>query len=304
MTPPATLFRLDAYLAEEGARAEEALDRSLSGLAPLLPPDVMEVARYAVLGGGKRLRPILCAAAWRACGGGETEGIHDLGAAVELIHAYSLMHDDLPCMDDAPLRRGRPTPHRVFGVGRATVAGAALIPAAALTAWRAAGRLNADPSVPRQVVRELCRAAGGGGMVGGQVLDLLGEGRVLDEQALDGLHARKTGALLTASLRLGGVAAGASPDQLSALDGYGRAVGLAFQVRDDILDATAGVETLGKAPSDRDRGKSTYVALHGLPEAERRARELVDRALAELEAGGVDSPPLRALALHVVERDR
>lgn len=304
MTASATAFDLRRYLEEEGRQVEEALERALEALARRLPEPLLLPARHGVLSGGKRLRPILCVAAYRACGGGDRSELYDLAASLELIHAYSLMHDDLPCMDDAPLRRGRPTPHRLFGEGPTARAAAALIPMAALRAFEASSVLHSDPSVPRTVVRELARAAGGGGMVGGQVLDLLGEGRSLGEVELDGLHARKTGALLAASLRIGALAAGAPSPTLGALDRYGRAIGLAFQVQDDVLDATAEAGVLGKAPSDLALEKSTYVRLHGLQEAERRARLLVEEALAALDAGGLQGPALRALARYVVERDR
>jgi len=304
---PVVEFALGPWLEAEIGHVEAALVRAVDRLGALLPGTLLEPARYGVMTGGKRLRPVLCVAAFRAAGGEEPadgEALHDLAAAPELIHAYSLMHDDLPCMDDAPLRRGRPTPHRIYGEGAATLAGAALIPAAGLRAWEAMQRLHPDPEVGREVVRTLLRAAGAGGMVGGQVLDLLGEGRSLGGDELDALHARKTGALLTAALRMGALAAGATPVRVSGFERYGRAIGLAFQVQDDVLDATAGVETLGKAPSDTELGKSTYVALHGVEEAGRLARVLVDEALSALDDLGVASPELRALARYVVDRDR
>lgn len=304
MTGSTTAFDLPGFLEKEGRQVEEALERALEALGRQLPDPLLAPVRHGVLGGGKRLRPILCVAAHRACGGMDRPELYDLAVALELVHAYSLMHDDLPCMDDAPLRRGRPTPHRLFGEGPTARAAAALIPMAALRAFEATSVLHTDPSVARTVVRELARAAGGGGMVGGQVLDLLGEGRTLGEAELDGLHARKTGALLAASLRIGALAAGAPFATRESLDRYGGAIGLAFQVQDDVLDATAEAGVLGKAPSDLALEKSTYVRLHGLHEAERRARLLVEEALGALDAGGLESPPLRALARYVVERDR
>lgn len=303
MTETSTAFDLSTFLDRERRQVDAALDRALTRFEPLVPPALLPAIRQGVRSGGKRLRPVLCAAAFRACGGTEGPAVHDLAAAPELIHAYSLMHDDLPCMDDAPLRRGEPTPHRVHGVEAATRAGALLIPLAALQAWEAGRALHAGEEVARSLVRELARAAGGGGMVGGQVLDLLGEGRALASEELDALHNRKTGALLVVSLRLGALAAGADPDRLEALDRYGRRIGLAFQVQDDVLDASAGQEVLGKAPSDAALGKSTYVALHGLEEAGRRARLLVAEALDALREGGVESAALEALARYVVERD-
>ena len=242
-------------------------------------------------------------AAYRACGG-DSPAIPELAAALELIHAYSLMHDDLPCMDDAELRRGRPTTHRAHGEVTTARAGAALIPLAALQAWSAALALGCEENAARAIVLELCQAAGAGGMVGGQALDLRAEGARLDALGLDRLHGLKTGALLTASLRIGGIAAGASAAVLDALDAYGRAVGLAFQIADDVLDATATAEDLGKHPSDEALEKTTYVAVHGLAAAAHRAAEEVARARAALDRGGVEGRALHALATYVVERRR
>jgi geranylgeranyl pyrophosphate synthase len=266
-----------------------------------------DAVAHGVSGGGKRLRPVLCVTSYRACGGAWTGVVYDLAASLELIHAYSLMHDDLPCMDDAELRRGMPASHRVFGAETTVFAGAAMIPLAALQALEACRALGLSDEGGRAVVAELCRAAGGGGMVGGQVLDLLAEGTRLDERALDELHGLKTGALLTAALRMGARAAGANARVLDAMDAYGRAVGLAFQITDDVLDATATAEALGKKPSDTALGKSTYVSLHGVAEARRRAAGLVARAGQALDAVGLASghpaaAPLHALAEYAVSR--
>jgi geranylgeranyl pyrophosphate synthase len=227
-----------------------------------------------------------------------------LAVSLELIHAYSLMHDDLPCMDDADLRRGEATTHKVHGEGATVVAGALLIPSAILHAYEGAEALGLPEEASRRVVEELSRASGGGGMVGGQVLDLLGEGQNLTANELDDLHRRKTGALLRAALRIGGIAAGVTADQLDGLDRYGEAIGLAFQIADDLLDATSSAQELGKNPSDAELGKSTYVSLFGVEEAARRARELVSTATASLEDAGLASPELEALARYVVERSR
>lgn len=298
-----TEFPLDSFLRSERERIEDALARSVDGLVPELHEALREPVRHGVLAGGKRLRPILCVEAFRAVGGDPPEAAYDLGVSLELIHAYSLMHDDLPCMDDAPLRRGRPTVHRLHGELRTTLAGAALIPAAGRQAWRAATALGCDDGCAAGIVRELMVAAGAGGMVGGQVLDLVGEGEELDAASLDELHRLKTGALLRACLTIGGMAADASPGEGRALDEYGRAIGLAFQIADDVLDETSSAEELGKAPSDADLGKSTYVALHGLDGARARAVAEVERALDALDRGGIRSEALRALARYVVERE-
>jgi geranylgeranyl pyrophosphate synthase len=297
-------FDLERFLRRERERVEKALERALADLLPLLPPAVRGAVRDGVTAGGKRLRPILCLTAYAAAGGRDEAEIPALAVSLELVHAYSLMHDDLPCMDDAPLRRGRPTPHTIHGE-EATVRGAAaLIPAAHLQAWRAGGAMGLPDEVRRELVATLARASGGDGMVGGQALDLLGEGRSLGREALDGLHRRKTGALLTASLRMGGLAAEASAPALAGLEAYGRAVGLAFQIADDVLDATADADRLGKNPSDAALEKSTYVALLGVEGARAEAAALVETALARLADAGLEAPALEGLARYVVSRDR
>jgi geranylgeranyl pyrophosphate synthase len=256
------------------------------------------------MSGGKRLRPILCVAAHEACARSLEPAAYDLAASLELIHAYSLMHDDLPCMDDAKLRRGRATTHRIHGEDVTMRAGAAMIPAAAIQALRACAALGCDREAARGVAGELMRAAGAGGMVGGQWLDLLGEDVTLSREELDGLHRRKTGALLACSLVMGARAAGAPERVREALRAYGRSIGLAFQIADDILDATQSADTLGKNPSDAALGKSTYVALYGLDEARALARREVAGALGALEGSGLDAPALAALARYVVEREK
>ena len=303
LTGIAELFDLGAYLQTEAPRIEKALHDAVAEASDLLPVELERAVAHGVLSEGKRLRPVLCVAAYYACGG-RSPKIPELAVSLELIHAYSLMHDDLPCMDDADLRRGRPTTHRVHGDEATARAGAALIPLAALRAWRGALAVGCSEVTSRTIVEELCRAAGAGGMVGGQALDLRAEGSVLDGAELDRLHRLKTGALLTASLRIGALAAGAARAVLEALDSYGRAVGLAFQIADDVLDATATAADLGKNPSDADRDKTTYVGVHGLGEAAGRAREEVARARAALHHADVDDPALHALAQYVVERRR
>ena len=302
MTVGGPVIDLEALLRDERVEVERALERACEWLSDELPDELFQPARHAVLSGGKRLRPVMCVVAYRACGGGTGPAVYDLGAAIELIHAYSLMHDDLPCMDDADLRRGQPTPHTLFGEEATARAGLALIPAASLWALRASNALGANDAVSRRIVSQLNRAAGAGGMVGGQALDLLGEGRSLDSNELDRLHRMKTGALLTASLVIGGIAAGASDTTLAGLESFGRAIGLAFQVTDDILDATEVAADLGKHPSDGVLDKSTYVSLYGLEEAMKRARVHAEEATEALRGAGLDAPALIALASYVVER--
>lgn len=291
-------------LREEIDRSNEALERAIEWLDGRVAAPEAAAIRDALRAGGKRIRPVLCVEAWRACGGpGDPDLVRDLAVALEWIHTYSLVHDDLPCMDNAALRRGRPTTHRVHGVGVATRGGALLIPLAALWSLDRARRHPQGLDLGRRWIRELMRGAGAGGMVGGQVLDLLAEGREIDRDALDGLHARKTGALLVASLRMGGIAAGAGPERLAGLDRFGRAVGLAFQIADDVLDSTGDASLLGKNPSDQVLRKSTYVGLLGVAGARDRAHQLVREGVRELERVGIRSEGLEALARYIVERD-
>ncbi|HUP87807.1 MAG TPA: farnesyl diphosphate synthase [Longimicrobiales bacterium] len=232
---------------------------------------VAEAVEYALNGGGKRIRPALCIAAYEAVAKKPADdSVKGLANAFELIHTYSLVHDDLPCMDDDDLRRGRATTHKVFGDQVAMLAGAALIPLA----------FAQIPDARRQTLHaELAKAAGATGMVGGQVLDLEAEGRVHDVDYLERIHAAKTGALLRGALRAGGLAANANEGQLRALDEYGRHLGLAFQITDDVLDETATSDELGKtAGKDRETAKATYPALLGLQAA-------IERAMTEMEAG-------------------
>jgi geranylgeranyl pyrophosphate synthase len=304
-THPSVGFDLGSYLELERGHVDAALDRALERWSLLVPERVAGAVAHGLRGGGKRLRPVLCVAAYRACGGfsspaAATLAVYDLAASLELIHAYSLMHDDLPCMDDAELRRGLPATHRVHGERATVIAGAAMIPLAALQAWYACRGLTLAETRSLAVVRELLQAAGAGGMVGGQVLDLLAEARTLRGPELDALHGRKTGALLEGALRMGGLAAGASAGVLSALHVFGQAVGLAFQITDDLLDATATAEALGKNPSDAALRKSTYVSVHGVDEARRRALAEVTRARQALAGVGLGSERVEAAPLHAL----
>jgi len=303
VTSAASQVELVALLEAERVRVEAALERALAALDADFRGDLRAAVRHGVLSGGKRLRPILCVRAYEACGGSMGPAAYDLAVALELIHAYSLMHDDLPSMDDAALRRGRPTTHRAHGEEVTMRAGAALIPAAGLQARAACRALGCPPDRTRAVAEALLEAAGAGGMVGGQWADLLGEGRSLSASELDDLHRRKTGALLAASLTMGALAAGAPAKLVDALDEYGRAIGLAFQIADDILDATQAAETLGKNPSDAALGKSTYVSLHGLANARALAQGEADRAVRALTGAGIRAPALVALAAYVIERE-
>ncbi len=265
------------------------------------PGAVGAAIRYSLLGEGKRLRAVLVSAAYSAAGG--ARDVSALAAAVEVVHAYSLVHDDLPCMDDDDMRRGRPTTHIVYGVNVATAAGLAMVPLAARTAAAAAHALDLPEATVVDIVRELMGAAGGAGMIGGQLLDLEGEGRPLALADLERIHRLKTGALITASVRLGGLAAGASDEQLVAFTRYGDAIGLAFQIADDVLDVTATSDQLGKtAGRDIALSKSTYPALLGIDGAVLRAEALVEEGCAALQAAGLLTPQLEHLARFFVTR--
>lgn len=266
-----------------------------------LPPRLREAIGYSLLGAGKRLRPLLVLAAYRACGGA---GIATaLAAAVEVVHAYSLVHDDLPCMDDDDVRRGRPTTHRLYGPAVATAAGVAMVPLAARAAAEAAHALPLPDRAVGAIVRDLMRASGAGGMVGGQLLDLAAEGRDLTLPELERVHRAKTGALIAASVRIGGIAARATAGRAEALERYGAAVGLAFQIADDVLDATSTTAQLGKtAGRDAARGKRTYPALLGVEGARARAEALAAQGCEALRQAAMLTPELERLAHFVVER--
>jgi geranylgeranyl pyrophosphate synthase len=244
---------------------------------------------------------MLVLAAYHAAGGnGDASGI---AAAVEIVHAYSLVHDDLPCMDDDDMRRGRPSTHRAFSVPIATAAGAAMIPLAARVAHRSATTLRLPQSVCCMIVKVLMQGAGAGGMIGGQLLDLEGEGEELSRDELDAIHRSKTGALIAASVRLGGLSAGASQSRLDAFGRYGESTGLAFQIMDDVLDVTSSTDRLGKIVGrDAELGKSTYPALLGVEGATKRAASLVAEGCEALRVHGLLTGELESLADFIVSR--
>jgi farnesyl diphosphate synthase/geranylgeranyl diphosphate synthase type II len=298
---PAGVEAIDATFAADRAAVQAALGRFCARYLPATPALAGEAMRYTLMGEGKRLRAVLLLAAYRAAGGAGDAS--DLAAAVEVVHAYSLVHDDLPCMDDDDVRRGRPTVHRVYGVATATAAGLAMVPLAAQCATEAARQLGLPAEAGGTILRELMRAAGATGMIGGQLLDLEGEGLALSLAELEHIHRAKTGALVTASVRLGGIAAGADDAVLAALGQYGAAIGLAFQIADDVLDVTATTDQLGKtAGRDLALHKSTYPALLGVAGARARASALVDEACGALEGVNLLTPALEHLARYTVSR--
>jgi geranylgeranyl diphosphate synthase type II len=287
------------------ARQREQTNRVLQEVATSLPAsNVGQAMRYALNGDGKRLRPALCVAVYRALNG-NSSAIQRLAAAIEIIHTYSLVHDDLPCMDDDDVRRGRETTHRVYGNEAAMLAGAALIPLAFRTADEALAAMQLSPRRRQQIHATLARAAGASGMVGGQVLDLEGSAVITNADQLERIHAAKTGALITAACLLGALATDASAHMLEALERYAQHLGLAFQITDDVLDETASTAELGKtAGKDREGAKATYPALLGLGGARDRARGEADAAVTALRDAGLNDALLNDLASFAVERRR
>ncbi len=293
------MFDLGRYLQDRQAAVERALEAAAPPVAQR-PGRLHEAMRYSLLGGGKRLRPILCMAAGEAAGGAADAALMP-GVAIECLHTYTLIHDDLPAMDDDTLRRGRPTAHVQYGEANAILAGDALL----TLAFELLAQCPAPPPYSSaQLVLELARAAGSEGVAGGQFEDLANEGRAPDAETLEYIHIHKTALLIAAACRIGAMAAGATPAALEALGEFGRLCGLAFQAADDILDATATAGQLGKNPGkDRRDGKISYVALYGVDAARRHAGELIARALPRLEGLPGPTEPLAALARHIVDRN-
>lgn len=292
------------YLESRGRLVEEALPAFFPAATGLFVRHI-EAMRYSLLAGGKRLRPILCLAAAESVSDdpGLPARVLPLACALECIHAYSLIHDDLPAMDNDDLRRGRPTNHKVFGEAEAILAGDGLLSFA--FELLAGDKFQGEPEVRLRIIRLIAHAAGPFGMVGGQVLDILSEGQPVSFETLRDIHAHKTGALLTASVQAGAIAAGADAARLEALTRYGTQLGLAFQIVDDLLNATATTEQLGKAAgSDAVRGKATYPAFFGLEGTRDRAAEAVRAAREALRDFDLRADPLRGLADYVLTRAR
>ncbi len=290
-------------LSEHGGRVERAMLAACRGW-PDAPARLIEAIEYSLMAGGKRLRPALILESARTCGAAEKplRLAESAAVAMELIHTFSLVHDDLPAMDNDDLRRGRPTNHKVFGEAMAILAGDAMVTMAFEVLTRAVER-DTDAATAILLVAELAGAAGPRGMIGGQVLDMEGEHRSLSLEELRRLHRMKTGALITCSCRLGAISAGAAEATLEAITAFGRYLGLAFQIVDDLLDVTSSPEQMGKATGkDAGKGKNTYPSLLGLDAAAAQAREQLDAALAALDGLGEAADGLRSLARFVVER--
>ena len=285
------------YRAEVDRALGKLLDRCLETTAPA----VAEPVRYAVMGPGKRIRPLLFMAAVRSCGG-DAKRAATAACSVELVHAYSLVHDDLPCMDDDVLRRGRATVHVQFGVPAAVLAGAALMPLAIRALHEGSREMGLDAERTAELVTRLAVAAGGAGMVGGQLLDLRAEGRAVTADELVTIHRGKTARLISAAVAMGAVAAGAEKEIVGRLETFGVELGLAFQAIDDILDMRGTTDELGKVSGrDADLRKATYPAVFGLEGAERESRTLVQAAESRL-SGFEEADDLRAIASWILSR--
>jgi geranylgeranyl diphosphate synthase type II len=296
-----SLFMLKDTLEEGRILTDAALERLLPP-ATQYPSSIHRAMRHSVFAGGKRLRPILCMEAAQMVQGCVPDGIEELGAALEMLHTYSLIHDDLPALDNDDLRRGRPTCHKAFGEATAILAGDAL----QTLAYETLARLSCSAAARIAIIAEVAHATGTiGGMIGGQVMDLEAEHVHPDAQTLEYIHRSKTGALLTASVVTGGLYAGASEAQIEGLRGFGENIGLAFQIVDDVLDVTQTSEQLGKtAGKDTAHDKATYPALFGIEASIKKADELVAQADAALDQFGERAANLRDLAKFLAERKK
>ncbi|MBN2036845.1 MAG: polyprenyl synthetase family protein [Chitinispirillaceae bacterium] len=282
---------LTDYMKKTALLVEEAL-QNLLPQEGVYPPSVHRLIRYSTFAGGKRIRPCLLMAAYEACGRpfGDKAPV-EIGAAIEMFHTFSLIHDDLPCMDDDDFRRGKPTAHKAFNEALAVLGGDALC-IIAFEVFARYGRTD--------IITEIACALGTDGMIGGQVVDIESEGKTVDQAIVEYIHSRKTAALIRACIRIGALLADADADLIERLSSYGKNVGLAFQVIDDILDEESTTEQLGKdAGSDRSRGKATFPSIVGMEESKQYARQLIENACRELEPLGVKGTVLKALAEYI-----
>lgn len=296
------IMNIKAYLDEK----KSLIDAAIPALLPAgknLTNNLQKAMKYSLEAGGKRLRPVLVMASCEAVGGDPQKAM-PAGCALEFIHTYSLIHDDLPAMDNDDYRRGKPTCHRAFDEATAILAGDALLTAAFEILTRKDLFEEIDPAIILEVTNDIAKAAGARGMVGGQQADIEAEGKDIDLPNLEFIHTHKTGALILAAVKAGAKLGGGSEGEIRMLVRYGELTGLAFQIADDILDVTESTETLGKdAGSDEARGKATYPALLGLSEAKKRAEELLSLAIESLDRFGEKADPLRELAGYIVKRN-
>lgn len=297
------MFDLKAYLSSIRQSIDERLLSYLGGSSP--ESRILQAMSYSVMAGGKRLRPVLCIASAESVGG-DRQAILPLACALELIHTYSLIHDDLPAMDNDALRRGKPTCHVMFDEATAILAGDALLTLAfEIVAATGTERRPEEGNRWIEAIAQLASAAGFRGMIEGQMRDMAFEGKKIREEELEALHRLKTGRMIEVSVGSGALIAGAPPFQREALNAYAQYIGLAFQVTDDILNVKGDPQRLGKATgTDQQRGKNTYPSLRGLDGAERFAETLVNNALKAVETFDMKADPLRAIARYVIERNR
>ncbi|MBF0457276.1 MAG: polyprenyl synthetase family protein [Nitrospirae bacterium] len=288
---------LKTYLSGKKVLVEDFVSRYFE--QPIAPEILHNSMKYSLLAGGKRIRPALCLTAYETCGG-NGEDIMPQAAAIELIHTYSLIHDDLPAMDDDDLRRGKPTNHVIYGEAMAILAGDGLL----TEAFRMfSSNDKIAPAMLLNAIHELSSAAGLFGMVAGQAMDIISEGKSHDTKILEFIHRNKTAALLKASVRLGGILYNAEDAAMSSLTGYGEAIGLAFQIVDDILDVTGTTEELGKPQgSDENKNKLTYPAVYGVERSRTMAKEQIDRALQSAEFFGPKAHWFKEIANYLLER--
>jgi geranylgeranyl diphosphate synthase type II len=294
-------LQIEEYLRRRGRLVEKALERWVPGKDEF-PPQVHKAMNYSLFAGGKRLRPILALAAAEAVGGRAADAL-PLACSLELIHTYSLIHDDLPSIDNDDLRRGKPTSHRVFGEGLAILAGDALLTEAFRLLARPDLMKNLSPATRLRVIYQVAHAAGSLGMVGGQVMDIACQAKKIDKPLLEYIHSHKTGALIAASVYAGGLVGGASLKEGRALSRYGQKLGLAFQITDDLLDIHGEPRKLGKSVrKDQAQGKATYPALFGLSESRRQAEALMSEAIDHLKFFDHRADPLREIARFILQR--
>lgn len=291
-------FDLKKYLADK----KEKIDKFISSYfnPAIIPSILQESVVYSLTAGGKRIRPILCIASYEACDG--MGYIVPYATAIEFIHTYSLIHDDLPAMDNDDLRRGKPTNHKVFGEGIAILAGDGLLTEAfTILSNRDYADISSDTLL--KVISEISKAAGLRGMVAGQAYDLISEGKKPDEKIVEFIHLYKTAAMIRASVKIGGLLAESSEDKIRRLEAYGEAIGLAFQIVDDILDIESTTEEMGKPKgSDIERGKMTYPRVFGIEKSKEKARELINKALEALSIFDKKAEPLREIAHYIIKR--
>ncbi len=297
-------MEIESYLKEKKRLIDSFMEDHFSNLK-IHPARLKSAMVYSLMAGGKRIRPILCLASYEACGGGRLDDIVHYASALEFIHTYSLIHDDLPSMDNDDLRRGKPTNHKVFGEAMAILAGDALLTEAFyLLSSNLKSGANIAPKSICKIISEVAFASGASGMVGGQAEDILSEDLTPDPKTLSFIHSKKTGVLLTVSVRMGGIIANCQQGELNSLTEYGRNIGLGFQVIDDILNVEGDSKKLGKpVGSDKRKKKMTYPSLYGLKKSREKAEEVLCGAIEALKSFDKKADPLRKIALYLLNRN-